>query len=64
MALILIMVLVLYTDDLLVTSDEPMMEQIRGRWLLNPEMMYHGMMNQFMEFGKEIPYCKDIGKCF
>jgi len=27
-------------------------------------MMYHGMLNQFLEFGKEIPYCKVIGKMF
>jgi len=29
---------------------------------MKPKMMYRGMMNQFLEFEKEFPYCKAIGK--
>jgi len=29
---------------------------------MKPEIMYHGMMNRFREFWKEIPYYKAI--CF
>lgn len=64
MALILIMVLVLYPYDLLVIGDEPLMIYIRGRWIMKPKIIYHGVINRFLEFWKEIPYCKVIGKCF
>jgi len=49
-----------YPDELLLKCDEPMIIKIRGRWLMKLEIMYHGMTNQFLEFGKEIPYCKVI----
>ena len=49
MALILSMILVLYT----LTGDDSLMIYVRGRWLLKLEMMYHGMMNRFLEFGEK-----------
>jgi len=45
MTLILIVVLILYLDDLLVIGDEPLMIRIRGRWIMKPKMMYQGMVN-------------------
>lgn len=54
------LVLVLYIDGLLVTSNEPLMIKVRGSWILDLEIMNHGMMNQFLNFGNENIYCEVI----
>lgn len=56
----LILVLLLYTNDLLLSSNEPPMIQVRGRRLLKLRMMNHDMMNQFLKLGKYNLYCEDI----
>lgn len=43
------LVLVLYVDDLLFTCNEPLIIWVRGRWLLNIEIMNLGMVNRFFE---------------
>jgi len=49
-----------YTDSLFLIGSEPLMIKVWGRWLLKFKMKNDGMMNQFINFGKENLYCKSI----
>lgn len=54
------MILILYTDGLLLTGKDPLMIKVRGSCLLNLEIMNHDTINQFLKLGKENLYCKSI----
>lgn len=54
------LILVLYTNGLFMTGNEPQLIKIREIWPLKFEMNNHGMMNYFFKFEKENLSCEAI----
>lgn len=47
------LILVLYTDGLFLTRNEPLMFKVKGKWPLKVKMKNHGMMSYVLKLGKE-----------